>query len=102
MTEELFDVESGREALNRVRHWHGLLDGAGDDVAAQEEIVTQKLVAGSEAVAFGIAEETVQAAGEFSARQMDEVRAGAAEIRADDEEIARHTRAAAPENEERR
>ncbi|WP_147287972.1 hypothetical protein [Nocardia pseudobrasiliensis] len=93
MTGERFDEESGVEALNRVRHWDGLLPRAEGDPAAYEEVSSFKLVAAAEALTFGVDERLVQAAGNYSARQMCEVREVAAEIHADNAEIERETRA---------
>ncbi len=92
MTGERFDEESGAEALNRVRHWDGLLPRAEGDPEAYEEVSSFKLVAAAEALTFGVDERIVQAAGNYSARQMCEVRAVAAEIHADNAEIERETR----------
>ncbi|MFI5781464.1 hypothetical protein [Nocardia sp. NPDC051570] len=92
MTGERFDEESGLEALGRVRHWYGQLPGVGANSAEREEIITYMLVAAAEALTFGMDEHAVQAAGNYTARQMTEVRAVAAEIHEDDEEIERESR----------
>ncbi|MGY2063542.1 hypothetical protein ACW9HQ_52330 [Nocardia gipuzkoensis] len=94
MTGERFDEESGVEALNRVRHWDGLLPQVEGDPAAYEEISSFKLAAAAEALTFGVDERIVQMVANYGARQMTEVRAVAAEIHADNADIERETRAA--------